>query len=162
MPSKTRDYNKLLFTAAAMRSNPGEAEAIAARLGLDTVFAEARGPRRSFVYLLDTYTPDETRYFKVGRSVQPHVRLGQIQSGSGAAMPPGWQHGTVVRPLAIREGGAGVESTIHGDLREYRVPGTEWFLGGLAVAQYVVGQDTWDVWDGAPIPSDYDFSASIC
>jgi hypothetical protein len=157
MRSPSANYNKLLYVAAAMRASPQDTDVIAANFGLTDQFEAAQASKRSFVYLLDTRTPG-ARYFKVGRSVQPHIRLQQIQSGGGAAMPPDWEAGTTVRPLAIREGGSAIEASIHRDLGEYRVRDTEWFVGSLAVAQYVVGQDTWDTWNGAPIPDDYDFS----
>lgn len=159
MRRHSASYRKLLATALIWRASPDDAGTVADMLGVRDQFAPPSGSPRSFVYLLDTHDLERTRYFKIGRSIQPHVRLQQIQSGTGAAMPPMWQPGTPVRPFAIREGGAGVEATIHRDLREYRLTGTEWFVGDLAVARYIVAQDVWDSWRGASVPGNYDFAA---
>lgn len=152
--------NRLLWAVTAMNSDPQSAQGIAHNLGIDKLFEVARASTRSFVYLLDSHDTDNTRYFKIGRSIQPHIRLRRIRTGKGAAMPPNWNTNLPVRPLAIRDGAEDIEAIIHRDLREYRIRGTEWFVGELAVAQYVVEQDAWDIWRGEPMSHDYDFSMS--
>lgn len=149
---------RLLYGAGAMLADRSAAGDTKTLLGIGELLARPRAPQRSFVYLLDTYGDDE-RYFKIGRSVQPDARLRQLQGGKGAAMPPGWM-GSLVRPLAIREGGVAEERTIHIELGQYRLPRTEWFLANLAVRQYIVGQGVWDIWNGDALPDDYDFDAS--
>lgn len=158
MTNEVYTRRRLLYGARAMAADPSSAAEVKKLLGLEELLSPTAS-RRSFVYLMDTYGDGE-RYFKIGRSSQPDIRLRQIQTGNGAAMPPGWMGG-LVRPLAIREGAGAVERAIHVDLDEYRVPRTEWFVAHLAVRQYIVGQDKWDVWDGRALPEDYDFDTSL-
>jgi len=80
-------------------------------------------------------------YIKIGYTKQPAKRLKEINGGS-AKMPAGWA-GQTVDLLALRIGTGQEETRIHRDLREYRVGRSEWFMGHLAVADYVQNEASW-------------------
>lgn len=60
-------------------------------------------------------------------------------------MPPEWR-GETVDLICTRPGGLPEERQIHRDLHEYRVYGTEWFLGHMAVVDYLNEDPEWRVW----------------
>ena len=158
MRRNTAEFDRTIGAYLAIGAHPELADEIADAFRIDRpVPVEQRPPRRSFLYLLATQCED-MRYFKIGRSVQPDIRLQQIQSGKGAKMPPGWKADTLVQPLAIRAGGQAEERRIHHDLREDRILKTEWFIARLGICHYIVAEDAWDEWDGSPISVDYDFT----
>jgi hypothetical protein len=140
------------LSAMSMCTDQETKDEVARMFGIDELLAEARArkltEKTSYVYIMDTHDIDRERYYKIGKSVHPHVRLKEMQSGRAAKMPPNWERGIAVRPLAIRLGGLALEATIHRDLREYRIRRTEWFAAKPEVSQYIVDQDAWDVWRG--------------
>lgn len=109
-------------------------------------YATAPMPNRpmSFVYCMATVLCDEP-YLKIGTSRHPLARLQQISTGRGALMPPDWQ-GEPVDLLCTRPGGMAEERQIHRDLHEHRVAGTEWFVGHVAIANYIIEDPAWQAW----------------
>lgn len=150
----SHDTRRLLAGISAMNmvSDQETKDELARMLGIDEVLAEARArklaEKTSYLYVMDTHVESDERYYKIGTSIHPHVRLKEIQSGLGAKMPPRWERGMSVRPLALRLGGLALESTIHRDLREYRVRNTEWFAAEPEVSEYIAKQDVWKMWRG--------------
>ena len=147
---------------AAMKQNPQDADELARIFGIDAFRAQIKEKREntptqiSYLYLVDTYTPDGERYYKIGKSIQPHIRLQSLRTGRGARMPPAWQEGSPVQPFALRLGGLALESQIHRDLHMHRVVKTEWFTAHPTVDEYIIAQDAWNVWDGKlPNPDDF-------
>jgi hypothetical protein len=150
----------LIMGLQAMHQLPGDADEIAATFGITETLKQIREKRQqepqSYVYFVDTVTAQD-HYFKIGKSVRPHMRLKELQTGRAANMPPEWG-GQAIRPLALRLGGLMVESSIHTALREHRLTRTEWFIGHT-ILPFVTEQGDWNNWNGEPPDEQYFASA---
>lgn len=146
----SRETLNLLYGLQAMRQLPEEAGAIARAFGIADTLADIKRRRESepvsFVYLIGVAT-DLDRCYKIGKSVQPHIRLKELQTGRAANMPPSWE-GQRLRPLALRLGGLSVESAVHTSLQQYRLPRTEWFFAHYEVRKHIAESGGWAVWHG--------------
>lgn len=140
----------------AMQQLPDCADEIADAFGITETLQQMREKQtkgaQSYVYLIDTVT-SEGHYFKIGKSIEPHVRLKNLRTGRAANMPPEWE-GHAIRPLALRLGGLAVESSIHSSLRQHRLPRTEWFTGDT-ILPYIAEQDAWNHWSGERPHEEY-------
>lgn len=115
------------------------------RSQLFKVFTEKRDP----VPAAPTFTPDRkdmraeaTVYFmrcgefvKIGYSVAPHLRLRQIQSGTGTKFPEGIPvHRTAI--IATEDGGYNREQALHKQFAHLRHTG-EWFTEAPELTEYI-------------------------